>query len=295
MFGYIRPVKSELLVKEADFYDAVYCGLCRYSGRHLSHISRFLLNYDFTFLAILRLSLTGDEVKVKKMRCPYKLRKRATVCCDSVFSYTASAFGLFSYYKLEDDLRDGKGVSKFAKRLVRPFFRRIKKKCGVFPQMEEQIRLPIEELHKLEEAHCDSPDRAADCFGRIMREIAAGGLAGNKRAIAEQCGYHIGRFIYLIDAYDDFESDAESGNYNPFLEKYGSADGVRAHADAIRQTLTDSMNVFSRSYALACGPVLTGPDRILFNICELGGQAAIKQIDVRKADGKPAKGKETHV
>lgn len=290
MFGYIRPVKSELLVKEADFYDAVYCGLCRYSGKHLSHFSRFLLNYDFTFLAVLRLSLTGDEVKIEKMRCPYKFRKKATVCCDSVYAYTANAFGLFSYYKLEDDLRDEKGFSKLCKRLLRPFFRRMKKKCGAFPEMEEQIRKPIEELHILEETRCDSPDRAADCFGRIMREIAAGGLEGTKRAIAEQCGYHIGRFIYLIDAYDDFESDAESGNYNPFLAKYRSADGVREHADEIRQTLTDSMNVFSHSYALACGPVLTGLDRIVFNICELGGQAAIKQVD-----GKSAKGKETHV
>ena len=161
--------------------------------------------------------------------------------------------------------------------------------------MEEQIRVPIEELHTLEEAHCDSPDRTADCFGRIMKGLAAGGLSGTKRAVAEQCGYHIGRFIYLIDAYDDFVSDAESGNYNPFLEKYGSADGVREHAEEIRTTLTDSMNVFSHSYALVCGPVLTGLDRILFNICELGGKAAIHRIDERFAEEPSAKGKKTHV
>lgn len=286
MFGYIRPVKSELLVKEADFYDAVYCGLCRYSGKHLTHVSRYLLNYDFTFLSVLRLSLTGCEVQAKKVRCPYKLRKRPAVVCDEVFSYTASAFGLFSYYKLEDDLRDEKGFSRFRKRLLRPLFRRIRRKSQKASgsiEMEEQIRLPIEELHALEEANCDSPDRAADQFGRILRAVAANGLDGDKKAIAEQCGYHIGRFIYLIDAYDDFVSDAASGSYNPFLAKYGSAEQVFLHAGEIRQTLTDSMHVFSHSYALACGPVLTGMDRILFNICDLGGQEAIRQVEERLA------------
>lgn len=289
MFGYIRPVKNELLVKEANFYDAVYCGLCRYSGKHLSHASRFLLNYDFTFLSVLRLSLTGAEVKAEQVRCPYKLRKKAAVVCDEVFSYTASAFGLFSYYKLEDDLRDEKGLSRFGKRLIRPIFQRIRRKsllAGAFDGMEEQIRRPIEELHDLEEANCDSPDRAADCFGRILRDIASAGLEGDKKAIAEQCGYHIGRFIYLIDAYDDFSSDAASGCYNPFLAKYGSEEQVRMHAAEIRRTLTDSMNVFSHSYALACGPVLSGPDRILFNICELGGQEAIRQVEEKQTKCK---------
>ena len=292
MFGYIRPVKSELLVKEADFYDAVYCGLCRYSGKHLTHVSRYLLNYDFTFLSVLRLSLTGCEVQAKKVRCPYKLRKRPAVVCDEVFSYTASAFGLFSYYKLEDDLRDEKGFSCFRKRLLRPLFRRIRRKSRQVSgsiEMEDQIRLPIEELHALEEANCDSPDRAADQFGRILRAVASNGLEGDKKAIAEQCGYHIGRFIYLIDAYDDFVSDAASGSYNPFLAKYGSAEQVFLHAGEIRQTLIDSMNVFSHSYALACCPVLTGMDHILFNICDLGGQEAIRQVEERlaKYQGQP--------
>lgn len=284
MFGYIRPVRGELLVKEASFYDAVYCGLCRYSGKHLSHFSRFLLNYDFTFLALLRLSLSGASVTVEQKRCPYKLRKKPTVCQDEVFAYTASAFGLFSYYKLEDDLRDGKGLSTLGKRLVKPFFTRMKRKCADFDGMEESIRMPIEQLHGLEAENCTSPDRAADCFGQIMRSLASDGLEGDKREIARQCGYHIGRFIYLIDAYDDLSQDAKSGNYNPFLAQYGSFDTAWEHRADIRRTLLDSMHVFSHSYALACAPVLTGVDRILFNICDLGGQEAIRKVEARQEE-----------
>ena len=118
-------------------------------------------------------------------------------------------------------------------------------------------------------------------IGRYLGEqaLTAYGLEGTKAAVAQQCGYHIGRFIYLIDAYDDYEKDAETGNYNPFLKKYGSAEGVEEHAEEIRQTLIDSMNVFSHSYALACPPVLTGMNRIVFNICDLGGREAVKRVD----------------
>lgn len=294
MFGYIRPVRNELLVKEANFYDAVYCGLCRYSGKHLSHASRFFLSYDFTALSLLRLSLCGEEPTVRNARCPYKLRKKPVLVCDEVFSFTASAFGLFAYYKWEDDLRDETGVRRFGKRLLAPFFRRIRKKskrvCADGEALERCISGPIEELRALEAQNCPSPDRTADCFGRILRDVACDGLTGEKRDIAAQCGYHIGRFIYLVDAYDDLPADGESGNYNPFLAHYGSVEQALAQEAEIRQTLEDSLNVFSRTYALACGPNLTGIDRILFNISDLGGREAIRQAQTRRTKGEP-----THV
>lgn len=32
-----------------------------------------------------------------------------------------------------------------------------------------------------------------------------------------QMGFFLGKFIYLVDAYEDIEKDAVSGNYNPFM------------------------------------------------------------------------------
>ena len=33
-------------------------------------------------------------------------------------------------------------------------------------------------------------------------------------------GFYLGKFIYILDAYDDLEKDVKNGNYNPFAEKY---------------------------------------------------------------------------
>ena len=33
-------------------------------------------------------------------------------------------------------------------------------------------------------------------------------------------GFFLGKFIYLMDAYDDVEEDIKKGNYNPFSRSY---------------------------------------------------------------------------
>lgn len=112
MFGYIRPVESELLVKEYEFYRAVYCSLCKTGGRRVSRFSRFFLNYDFVFLALVRLALTREQVGTEKAFCPYRLKKKTVLAENDAVTYTTAAFGLLSYYKLCDDIADLRGLRR---------------------------------------------------------------------------------------------------------------------------------------------------------------------------------------
>jgi len=285
MFGYIRPVKSELYVKDSEFYSSVYCGLCRYGGKNISHLTRWLLNYDFVLLALLRMSLTDEKVCVQRKRCPYKLKKRNCACADESYSFVCSAFGLLTYGKVLDDIKDEKGIKRFLKRITKPIFKHIKKKSDNFEGLNDIVQKGLDATANAEANKCDSPDRAADGFAVMMKEIASYGLEGEKKLIAEHCGYHIGRFIYLADAYDDLESDAKSGNYNPFILKYGSAENAMLEKAGIEETLWDSLNAFSNYYALAVNQPLNGIDRIIFNITELGGRDAVKRITERKTKG----------
>lgn len=282
MFGYIRPVKGELLVKDSEFYSAVYCGLCRYGGKHISHLTRWLLNYDFVLLALLRMSLTDENVCVKKERCPYKLKKCDCVCADGVYSFVCSAFGLLTYGKLLDDIKDEKGFKRLLKKTVAPVFSHIAKRSDNFGGLRETIERGLASTDAAEESRCDSLDRAADGFAVMMKEIASFGLEGNKKLIAESCGYHIGRFIYIADALDDLEEDEKNGSYNPLIIRYGSADEAKLHCAEVTETLQDSLNAFSNYYALACKDTPDGIDRLIFNITELGGRAAAKRITERK-------------
>ena len=57
MFGYVRIAKGELRVWEYETYKTVYCSLCRRLGKTYGVFARLTLSYDFTFLAVLALSL----------------------------------------------------------------------------------------------------------------------------------------------------------------------------------------------------------------------------------------------
>ena len=50
VFGYVKPVKAELLMKEYDFYRATYCGICRAMKKHTGIFSNATLTYDSVFL-----------------------------------------------------------------------------------------------------------------------------------------------------------------------------------------------------------------------------------------------------
>lgn len=284
MFGYIRPVQGELLVKEYELYRAVYCGLCRYGGKHISHFTRFFLNYDFVALALLRLALTDEKPTVEQKFCPYHLKKKNTLCADSAYDLTCSAFAILLYYKAVDDINDSKGIKRFFKKLSKPFFAMIKSKVKGYAELENSIKDGLDRLGNLEKAGESKLDAVADCFAKITQDIASYGLEGNKRLIASQCGYHIGRYIYLIDAYDDIFDDEKTGSYNPFLIKYGTAEEVLKHSDEIKTTITDSLNAFSSVYGLNTidngenSSKTTAYDNILFNISELGGRAALDKV-----------------
>ena len=51
MFGYVRPFKGEMLVKEYDAYKGVYCQLCRALGKYYGFPMRLTLSYDCTLYA----------------------------------------------------------------------------------------------------------------------------------------------------------------------------------------------------------------------------------------------------
>lgn len=284
MFGYIRPVQSELLVREHDLYRAVYCGLCRFGGKHISHFTRFFLNYDFVALALLRMSVAEEKTSVAFQRCPYHLKKRRTLCADGSYELTCAAFAILLYYKAVDDINDSKGFKKLIKYLSKPFFKHIKNRVKGYDDLEQSIHTQLDRLSLLEKSTMESTlvsvDEVADCFALITEKIASYGLDGEKKMITAQCGYHIGRYIYIIDALDDLFQDNKEGNYNPLLKKYGSVAAVMENIEEVKTTILDSMNAFSSVYGLT----VLGDDReksfdnIIFNICELGGRAALNKV-----------------
>ena len=105
MFGYVRPNRDELKVRELRDYEALYCGLCHALGRRHGFFARFFLNYDFTFLAML---LDGSKPTAERKHCPARLwcRKRAASAPEAWMRRRTPEPSL-SYWKLRDTVADG--------------------------------------------------------------------------------------------------------------------------------------------------------------------------------------------
>ena len=247
MFGYVRPWRDELKVRQSRDYEALYCGVCAALGRRHGFAARMFLNYDFTFLAML---LDGAKPEPASVRCPARLWCRKKACVRSAgVDAAADAGTILSYWKLRDTVDDSgfwKGLS--ARLLSRLLRRGYRKAAAARPDFDGQVRQCLTELQALEGEKCSSIDRTADTFARLLTAAAPpSGDRARDRAM-EQLLYHIGRWIYLVDAWDDLEEDKRTGSYNPILTRFdGRPEEGR---ETMRTTLRHSLNLARSAMAL---------------------------------------------
>lgn len=222
MFGYVKPEHSELLVREYEFYRSVYCGICRSMKKHTGVLSNVTLSYDSVFLALVRmLYLEDSDFSSGMHRCiAHPLKKRCMLNENAATEYTARAFAILTYYKSLDDLSDEGAAKRLAVSLGRPIFSSAKNKANL-PALAELVRAKLAAITELERAKEPSIDKPASLFGELLGAVFSEGLDEEDRLVPYSVGYHLGKFIYCIDAAEDYESDRKSGSYNPYVIAYG--------------------------------------------------------------------------
>ena len=217
MFGYIRADKPEMKIKEYEIYKAVYCSLCKRLGKSYGIISRFTLSYDFTFLALLNISLNDGCVNIEQKRCAFNPLKKCNYCkCDEKFDMPAAAAMIMTYYKLLDNIADERGLKKFGFICLKPIFKRAKNKAAKkYPQIEKTVADYITEQTILEKANCSEVDKVADPTAKALSQILMLCSAdSSQKRVLERLGYCLGRYIYLMDAFCDLQADIKSNSYN---------------------------------------------------------------------------------
>ena len=238
MFGYVKPYKPNLLVKEYEFYRATYCGVCRSMKKHTGALSNALHSYDSVFLAMLRmLYIDENEISAKKRRCvAHPMKAKPMLSDNSALEYTARAFGILTYYKLIDDIKDEALLRRMARSLLRPIFAGAKNRAAL-REISELCREKLAAIDELEAAGERSVDKPANLFGEILGGIFSEGLEGADKLVTYQVGLHLGRFIYSADAAEDYERDRVSGSYNPYVLLYDGAELTAENRASIKCAL----------------------------------------------------------
>lgn len=245
MFGYVRPFQPELNCKDYDLYRATYCGLCRCLRRRYGLVAPMLLNFDFTFLALLLWEPEEDFTPCRG-RCYANPLRRLPMCPESrALEEAADESVILSWWKLRDSVQDEglwKGLPARALSLILgPAYRKAARRR---PEFDETVRRCLEELTVLEREGSPSLDRTADTFARLLQSAAP--REGERGRVLSQLLYHLGRWIYLADARDDLEEDKLSARYNPVAARYGP----QGDDGALKLTMDHSLELMGAALQL---------------------------------------------
>jgi hypothetical protein len=214
LFGYVNVNWNELPEERKKRFGSVYCGVCRRIREQSGQLSRLGLRYDIAFLSTLLMSLYEPEETSGRNACHlHPIAKRPWVD-NPCIRYGADMNVALAYYNCLDDWQDDQNPA--ARAMAAVFGKNMARIEETYPRQCGAIAQGIAALSRLEQAGCPSPDETANCFGRLMAELFV--MEEDFWApTLRELGFHLGRFIYLLDAAVDFEKDKKQGKYNPYI------------------------------------------------------------------------------
>lgn len=243
MFGYVTIYEPELKVKDLKKYKAYYCGLCRMLKEKYGFMGQMTLTYDMTFEVILLSSLYENASEAERHRCKVHPIKKQMMLRNEITDYAAAMNVLLAYYHMEDDWQDDRKVtSLMTKSMIHGKVRRI---IEEYPRQSRAIRSALEELSSCEKEECTDIDRTAGCFGRLMEELFVYREDIWERNLRKM-GFFLGKFIYIMDAYEDLPEDLKKGRYNPLRDMYGKDDYEGRMKQILCMMIAESTAEFER-------------------------------------------------
>lgn len=217
MFGYVLAYKPELKMREYYKYKAYYCGLCKVLREKYGLAGQITLTYDMTFLVILLSSLYESETRRIEERCIVHPVKKQKMLCNEITEYAADMNVILTYYKLLDDWHDEKSkISIAGLRALHKVFLELKEK---YPEKCRVIKKCLGLLHQCEERGEENIDVASRYFGKLMSELLVYRHDVWEKSLRKM-GFYLGKYIYILDAYDDVDEDIKKENYNPLIPMY---------------------------------------------------------------------------
>lgn len=220
MFGYVRYDAPYLYMKDLTLYRAVYCGLCKGIGETCGQRARLALTYDVAFLSAILHNIAGVDFTIEKQGCfEHRIRKRPIAKTDELTRALGAVNTALAYHKLTDDIRDGNGG-----RVKRSFFKKGYKKVEKnYPAIAEIVKTYMDEQAAAEKKGA-SPDSAAEPSAQMVKNLSHLLLKEKATDATDGLFWYLGKWVYLIDAADDYDKDVKKGRFNPFFEGYGAAD-----------------------------------------------------------------------
>lgn len=222
MFGYILPDKPNMFMKDYALYKCFYCGMCKsIREKHKSNLLRISVNYDMTFINVLLHGVTAQPMEFKEEACilnPFK--KKCVLKTDPISETCVYLNTLLADFKTRDDLHDEPSLGKRFLRLI--FKGKIKRARKELPEAAKLLDIAYNKQVEVEKKEGATFDQAATPFAECMQGIFQSILGDKYSESVGDLAFFLAKYVYLLDAVDDFEKDVKKEEFNPF-KRYGDA------------------------------------------------------------------------
>lgn len=229
MLGNVKPHLPALDEDSKIRYNAYYCGLCKALGRHHGIFSRFMLNYDMVFVAMVYDEMNGEKYAITHTGCfanPFK--KKDILCHSAGTEYAADILVMLAYFKVLDNIADEKILKKLFFLATKPYFyMKYRKTAKKRPQLAGILSEESRNQLEAEKSSTDI-DRLALPTANMVKSIMQAAAPQEKQADAAQFGMMLGRVIYLTDALCDRKEDEKDNKFNIFNIKQLSDNDAKA-------------------------------------------------------------------
>ncbi|MBE5777865.1 MAG: hypothetical protein E7331_00880 [Clostridiales bacterium] len=241
MFGYVTVAKDGLSKEAQERYRAFYCGLCRQLRIRHGSLSRLTLSYDLTFLYLLLSSLyEPEETRGRECCAPHPFRAHSYID-NELAAYCADMNLLLAYHKCRDDWQDeGSFAGRQGAAALKKAYEKVKQAHGSKCNAVEEC---LAEIGRIEKNGVLEPDRLANLSGRMLG-IVYRWREDEWADTLQHMGEGLGRFIYIMDAYDDLEKDCRKGRYNPLKDLSKQADYETLMLDSLRWMIGECAQEF---------------------------------------------------
>lgn len=244
MLGYVTIAKGELKIKEYDIYQGYYCGICKAIGKRCGQLPRLNLSYDSVFLAMVLAALEDGKEEIEQQHCiVHPIKKKPVVLNEAAIDYAADVMVILAYHKFLDDWHDDRSAVGFVGKSA--LAGAYKKLAARYPKVCNSVEGALKVLSALEAEQCGKLDLVADAFADVMEALFTGYFredadTANQRILC-QMGRWLGRWIYVIDALDDYPKDLEKNAYNPLIYRKNNLEGI---GDLLYNYLAEIVNAY---------------------------------------------------
>ncbi len=259
MLGYVRAYKPEMKFKDYELYKGVYCTLCKSLGKRYGILSRFILSYDLTFFAMVRMALRPVCPGFKASRCSFNPAKKCLDCNrdNEDIAYAADVSVLMMYHKLRDNISDSKFFKRLLCKALMPYASHLYKKAcervgEIYKVAEAQMARQLE-LEK----NGAFLDGAADPSARMLSELLAYNIECDDIEALKKFGYMVGRWVYVTDAVHDCEDDIKNNSFNPLKKRFNSPNFPEYAEEMMNLTAGEAIMSYKRLKIYRFDDILT--------------------------------------